>query len=170
MLSKRWYVAHCHANREFIAVENLIQQGIEVYAPFFMKVVRHARKIIEKKAPLFPRYIFVNFDIDADAWPCINNTRGVSKLICSQSDRLPLAVKPGVIELLRASENESGIVSLAALEYFKVGQKVRLVEGPFSGCVATYQGLTDNQRVEVLLNLLHTDVCMKVYAHEIEKL
>ena len=61
------------------------------------------------------------------------------------------------------------MVSLAALDLFKVGQQVRILEGAFAGHVAIYQKMMDKQRVEILINFLNQDVCMQMSAHAVEK-
>ena len=66
-----WIVAYCHANAEKKAEINLRRQGFEVYFPKYKKVRRHARRIDTVIRPLFPRYLFVEFEKALTLWRSI---------------------------------------------------------------------------------------------------
>jgi transcriptional antiterminator RfaH len=165
---RQWYAVYCQAGKERTARDQLINQNFDVYLPEFKKIVHHARRVIEKKSPLFPRYLFASFDKTNDAWRSINSTRGVIGLV-KAGNGIPQSIHKSTINNLKTSEDESGLVSLAALELFDVGQNVRILEGAFAGHIASYQKLTDDQRVEILLHFLTKDVRLQVSAHAIEK-
>ena len=67
----RWYVAQTHAQAEAKALLNLARQGFQSYLPQYVKRRRHARRVEWVKAPLFPRYLFVRFDLDVVVEPRI---------------------------------------------------------------------------------------------------
>jgi transcriptional antiterminator RfaH len=167
-IQRNWYAVYCHAQKERLAKEQLLNQGFDVYLPLYKKVTRHARQIREVSAPLFPRYLFVGFDAQKEQWRSVNSTRGVACLVM-QSGEKPRSVPDKVIYQLQESEDEVGLVSLAALELFQPGQSVRILEGVFAGHVAIYQKMTDKERAEILLHFLNQDVRMQVPAHAIEK-
>ena len=54
----RWCVAYTHSGKENLAAGQLAAQGFKTYLPKYRKTVRHARKVRDIKAPLFPRYLF----------------------------------------------------------------------------------------------------------------
>ena len=167
-MAKKWYVVYSHAQKESLAASEIYAQGFDVYHPVYKKIVRHARRVIEKKVSLFPRYLFVSLDIREDMWKCINSTRGVVKLIMLNHET-PKAVQDTIIDQLKISEDDDGLVSLAALNLFLPGQVVRVVDGPFSGQYATYKGFSDKQRVEILLEFLGKNVSLEVSSHSLEK-
>ena len=49
--------------------------------------MRHARKILNVRAPLFPGYLFVSLDLTRDRWRSINSTYGVLGLIMGGESR-----------------------------------------------------------------------------------
>ena len=59
-----WYIIHTLVNNETKALYNLSRQNFLVYMPKYKKVINHARKIKTVFKPLFPRYLFVHFDIN----------------------------------------------------------------------------------------------------------
>ena len=71
ILEPRWFVAHTQPNAEAKAAAHLMRQGFGVYVPRYLKRRRHARKIDIVAAPLFPRYLFVAVDLNAQRWRSI---------------------------------------------------------------------------------------------------
>ena len=147
-----WYVAHTQPRAEELAKSHLQRQGFTVYLPHYAKRRRHARRVDTVAAPLFPRYVFVAMDIDMARWRAIHSTRGVQYLVCN-GDR-PVAVPDGVIDEIRAREDESGMVMTVFPSTLKPGEPVRIVAGPLSGHEALFQCESDKDRVIVLLSLL----------------
>ena len=78
---KNWYVVNTKSREEFKANLNLVNQGFNTYIPRYKKSRRHARKIDIVYHPLFPKYLFVEFDMDMQNWACINSTVGVINLV-----------------------------------------------------------------------------------------
>lgn len=148
----RWYVVQTHVNAEVKAAGNLGRQGFSVYLPRYLKRRSHARKVETVARPLFPRYLFVAIDLAAQRWRSIQSTLGVSHLVCV-GDR-PAQVEDGVINALRAREDDVGFITLARRPAFSPGDKVRIVEGAFIDSLALVEDVSDHDRVAVLLNLL----------------
>jgi transcriptional antiterminator RfaH len=147
-----WYVVQTQPNAERKAVFNLMRQGYQVYLPQYLRRRRHARRVETVKAPLFPRYLFVAADAAAQRWRAIQSTIGVARLVC-QGDR-PAAVPAHIVAQLRAREDENGIVRLARVPMFTPGDMVRVQDGIFESCLGLVEGLTDGERVAILLDLL----------------
>ena len=59
---------------------NLKRQGFEAFCPRFRKTRRHARRIDQVLAPVFPGYIFVHFDRERNQWRAVNGTHGVGQV------------------------------------------------------------------------------------------
>ena len=70
----RWYLAHTRPNNERKAEFNLRAQGFTTFLPQIEKTIRHARRLKTVRRPLFPRYLFVQFDVAQDRWLSINGT------------------------------------------------------------------------------------------------
>lgn len=155
-----WYAVHTHVHGEDTASWHLRRQGFGVYLPKQAKTRRHARRTERIEAPLFPRYLFVSLDAARARWRAIHSTFGVSHLVCFGSE--PAPVPEEVIEDLRACENEVGLVDLGRRIRFRKGDRVRLLDGPFSDSIALFDGVSDERRVIVLLELLGRQVRVKV--------
>lgn len=90
-----WYVVQTHVNAEAKAACNLVRQGFEPYLPRYLRRRGHVRKVDQVAAPLFPRYLFVRIDMQAQRWSSIQSTSGVAPLVCNGSDPAPVA-RPGL--------------------------------------------------------------------------
>jgi transcriptional antiterminator RfaH len=149
---KEWYAAYTQANSESRASRHLVEQGFEVYLPVYRKSRRHARRVDVVSAPLFSGYVFIGMDIERIPWRVIDSTVGVRYLV--RNGERPAIVPPGIIESLRAREDEHGHVKFAEIETLSPGEQVRVVGGPFDNLVGTFERMTDRERVVILLELL----------------
>ncbi len=152
LVMPRWYVVQTQPNCEAKAVWHLGRQGFETYLPRYLKRRRHARRVDTVAAPLFPRYLFVSIDRAVQRWRSIQSTVGVSRLVCNGED--PASIADGVIDGLKRREDELGFVSLNQRPRFAIGEQVRIVDGIFANCLGLFDGLSDNERVAVLLDML----------------
>ena len=157
---RNWYVARTQPHAETRAAEHLRQQGFDVYLPRFLKSRRHARKTQSVARPLFPGYLFVAFDAASQRWHSIRSTRGVSQLV--GGDDGPYRIAENVVLEIKAREDETGFVRLIQRCSFARGDKVQLVEGVFSACLGFFDGMTDNDRVAVLLDMFGRRVRVNV--------
>lgn len=165
---KYWYVVHSNPQAEDNATNNLLMQGFDVFLPRYHKVRRHARKTDVVIAPLFPRYLFVAFDIETDRWLCINSTKGVSYLL--RQNGCPMKVPDGIIEALQETASPEKIVPLSSLVLFKRGDRLEVQEGAFAGYIGVFEKMTDGERVQLLLNLLGREVKLTVPLQAVQPL
>lgn len=163
---KQWFVVHTQPCKESIAQQHLIEQGFDAYLPRFKKTRRHARKVDEIQAPLFPRYLFVGIDLETDRWRSIQGTRGVSYLLVTNNR--PAVVPFGIVQSLKDQENADGLLPVESANVFAKGDRVRVLDGAFEGHMATIHRFDDKERVQLLLSFLgrETSVSVPVYALE----
>jgi transcriptional antiterminator RfaH len=147
----RWYVVQTQPHAELRAAQHLERQGFPTYLPRYRKRRRHARRLEIVAAPLFPRYLFVAVDLAAQRWRAIQSTVGVSHLVCNGADPAPIA--EAVIADLRNQERD-GFVRLPARPGFARGAAIRVIEGAFTSCLGLFEGMKDEERVTILLELL----------------
>lgn len=148
-----WYLLQCKPREVFRAVGHLHNQGYEAFAPTLSReVVRRGKRetVVE---PLFPHYCFVLLSDVADNWAPIRSTRGVTRLV--RFGELPLAVPETVMVALQAREAaiQTGITAPQAL--FEPGQQVTISDGPLAGLEAVFEARDGDERVILLLKLLH---------------
>ena len=157
---KQWYVAYTRPREESLAREHLNRQGFDVYLPQYLKRRSHARRIDTVPAPLFPRYLFVAFDIAESAWRVIHSTRGIVDLVRNGVD--PIVVKDGIIANIKGHEDEAGFVPVGKKLRLAPGDSFRIDGGAFSGLTAIFEAIKDSERVFALLSLLGRKVSVQV--------
>lgn len=155
----KWYAVHTQARAEAKARLHLERQGFLTYLPRYRKQRRHARRIDVVPAPLFPRYLFIAA-ADKQRWRAIQSTIGVSHLVCV-GDR-PAEVQDSVVVALQNLHDAEGFVVLETSPRFAPGEPVRVTGGAFANFIGLYEGLTDHQRVAILLDLLGRKVRMSI--------
>jgi transcription antitermination factor NusG len=156
---ERWYVATTLSGKERVASVNLANQKYRSLVPLQLTTRRHGRKLWTGFAPVFPRYIFVILDVERQRWRSVNGTLGVQRLIMENGR--PLAVAPGIVETLVQSTDERGAL-IFKCDGLAVGDRVRLLAGPFAGSFGVLQRLDGAARVQLLLELLGGEVKVAV--------
>jgi transcriptional antiterminator RfaH len=161
---KQWFVVHTQPCKETVACQHLEEQGYETYLPRFRKTRKHARKVEQILAPLFPRYLFISFDTDKDQWRSVQGTRGVSYLLTT--DNKPAEVPLRIVQSLKDRQTDEGLVAINTIMPFAKGDKVRVLDGAFKEHIAVFDKMDDKQRVQLLLNWLGREiaVCLPSYA------
>ena len=164
----RWYVVQTRALSETNALWHLQNQGYRCFLPRISAVRRHARRVVHVLAPLFPRYLFVQLDLNVARWRAVNGTRGVVRLLTDGAS--PLALPFGVVEALLQKCDTRGVVSLTAMGVFTKGLKVKIRSGTFAGQTAEVNEVfaEERDRVHVLLTLLGAETELQLPCYAIE--
>jgi transcriptional antiterminator RfaH len=150
--SSRWCVVQTHVHSEAKAAAHLLRQGYDIYLPRYLKRRRHARRVENVPAPLFPRYLFVGLDLETARWRSIQSTQGVSHLICNSNE--PALMPLSVIADLRKREDDNGLIRLDPPPLYAPGDKIRVVDGVFGDSFGLFEGMADRDRIAILLDLL----------------
>jgi transcription elongation factor/antiterminator RfaH len=162
---ERWFVLFTLPRQEKRAQIQLENQSYRTFLPKREKTVRHARKLTTVVAPFFPRYMFIILDPEHDQWRPINGTLGVARLVM-QGER-PNPVPAGIVETLIASTGAQGFLQLRP--QLKVGDPVRLTQGPFAEYLGTLDRLDESGRVRVLLDMLGRQVPVLAEGRHVEQ-
>lgn len=157
---RRWYLLQCKPREVFRAVEHLANQGFVAFVPTLRReVVRRSKRdtVVE---PLFPHYCFVSLSDLADNWAPIRSTRGVTKLV--RFGDMPLAVPDVVVAALQAREAAEQAGNIEPQALFSPGQRVTISDGPLAGLEAVFSARDGDERVILLLKILHQQQVVKV--------
>jgi transcription antitermination factor NusG len=156
--AERWYVVHTLPHRELCAERQLLAQGFRAFLPRHRKTVRHARQLRTVSAPVFPRYLFVALDLGRDRWRSVNGTFGVAHLV--MGEEFPIPLPQGVVEGLTAARSPDGHLRFDA--GLAIGQRVRVLTGPFADLIGELARVDGGGRVQVLLRLLGSEVPVRI--------
>lgn len=171
---KLWYVVHCYSGYEN-KVRHAIEQRIEtmgmrdkifdVIVPTEeeIEVKDGKRRTVERR--VFPGYILVEMKMDEDSWYVVRNTPGVTGFVGMGNDPTPLRPEE-VSQIMKRMSDESPKVKVT----FKVGQKVRIVDGPFNDFIGTVAAIDpDKSKVRVMVNFFGRDTPVELDFLEVEK-
>jgi transcriptional antiterminator RfaH len=125
----KWYVIQSKPRQEFRALENLQNQGFEVFLPINRVQKLQLAQIKIKEEPLFARYFFIRLEHETINWGLIRSTKGVCKLIRFGLESAPASVDDQVILFLKSKFDNQG--SLKPL--FEDQEKISIKSGPFRG-------------------------------------
>lgn len=91
-----WYVVETELKREIVAQDCINELGLETYLPRMPRITRSHHRFADPYLNIFPRYLFVQFDLAADrmVWPAIRRQRGVRTLLGASGDGIPTAIRP----------------------------------------------------------------------------
>lgn len=162
-----WFCIKAKPRQENVAVRNLRALGeVEVVFPKLRRTRRGHEKNKVVVEPLFPGYVFLRFD-PQEYHGSVRSTRGVLHLV-SRNDR-PVEVDASVIEELRALGPDATLSMLD--EELKIGAKVRVIRGIFSGSEGEVVRLhAPQQRIAVLLSLLGSEQSVEMPLDDVEGL
>lgn len=166
MLKEKWYLVKLKPNGFERAVINLERQGIEIFMPWTMRRVRSGKRYIQKKQPLFSGYIFIAVDPDVVAWRTVNSTYGVAQVV-TFGNQLPSHLPEELISGLKARCDEQSF--LLPPSDLKIGEKVKIISGPFTDFVATIETLPSETRLGILFDCLGHKVPAEIGVGNVER-
>ena len=133
---KRWYVVHTYSgyeNKVKVNLEKRIEYMNMGEKIFRIEVpqktvtqIKGGRKQ-EKDEKIFPGYVLVEMIMDEDSWYVVRHTAGVTKFVGSAKKPIP-AKDSEIKKIINRSSSQTQKIELDV----KVGDKVRIISGPFA--------------------------------------
>ena len=133
---KRWYIVHTYSGYEnkvkvnlekMIENQNLGDRIFRIEVP--QKTVTQIKggKKTEKEEKVFPGYVLVEMIMDEETWYVVRHTTGVAKFVGSAKKPIP-AKDSEIKKIINRSSSQTQKIELDV----KVGDKVRIISGPFA--------------------------------------
>jgi transcriptional antiterminator RfaH len=163
--TQHWYAVHCKQLKERLAAVELEKRlGLTVYLP---EVIRHFRRQVQR-APLFPRYLFVDVNLEVVTPSQINSIPGVVRLVAF--GEMPQPVPAVVIEAISKQVDQFNAQGGLLEHRFHPGQTVRVKGGPLEGLEGVFVGPMDaSERVRLLIEFLGRLQEVKIEVNMLEK-
>jgi len=159
-----WYLLYCKRGQLLRAKDHLERQSVKCFTPIasIEKMVQGKRTTVDE--PLFPNYMFVEFDPELIHTTTIHSTRGVSHFV--RFGTLPAIVPQQVIDELANTEFDQVLCPETPFP----GDHVEITDGSFEGIRAIFAEPDGEARSMLLLNLLNKQVRQSVKNTDFRKI
>lgn len=142
-----WYLIYTKANHEDAVASKLVRAGFQVLNPKIRERRYVKNQLKDVLFPLFPCYIFVEFDSSAN-YRLIKYTRGIKSVVGPENS--PTVVSPGIVREIKR-RSTAGTHEIKTMS-FEPGQEVLIKAGPLEGFMAVFEKeLKGTERVSILL-------------------
>lgn len=167
----RWYVVHTysgHENKVKVNIEKLaLNRGMQ---DKILDVVVPTEEVVEvkdngqrkvKTRKLYPGYVIIKMIVDTDSWYLVRNTQGVTGFVGHGSNPIPLTDE----EVCRM-----GIEKVHIEVDFKVGDTVRVINGPFATQVLEVEDInTEKQMIRAKTSMFGRNTTIELEFGQVEK-
>jgi transcriptional antiterminator NusG len=152
-----WYVIHSYSGYENKVKKNL-ESRIETMGmqDYIFEVVVPTEEVVELRdgkrrtveQRIFPGYVLVDMIMTDESWFVVRNTPAVTGFVGSGTEPTPLRDEEAE-GILRRMEEEAPKVKVS----FRIGDSVRIVDGPFTDFLGTVDGLNlEKGKVRLLVS------------------
>lgn len=151
----RWYVLHLKSGRTQSVIDQLELVGVEYYSPSCRSLRQWKDRKVWLESPLFPGYVFVKM-----LWSEKRKVVNLAGVICMLGTEAS-SVDVEILDHIRTA-SRMGVVSPS--DGFEIGERVRVVRGPFEGLAGVLVSKGAEARLVVRLEpiskpfVLHTSV------------
>lgn len=172
---RAWYVVHSYSGHEN-KVEGNLKQRIEtmgmqdrifhVVVPTQEEVEIRDGQRRSSRRRVFPGYILVQMVMDDESWYVVRNTPGVTGFVGSGMSPVPLSQEE-VDKILHRMEEEQPRIKVS----FRVGETVRITEGPFVDFMAVVDDLyPERGKVRLLVSFFGRETPVEMDFLQVESI
>ena len=173
--SGEWYVVHSYSGYENKVKKNLEQRietmGMQnkifrVIVPTEEEVeIRDGQRRTSRRR-VFPGYILVEMVMDDESWYVVRNTPGVTGFVGTGTRPIPVS-QDEVDKILQRMETEQPRIRVS----FRVGETVRITEGPFADFMAVVDTLyPERGKVRVLVSFFGRETPVEMDFLQVERI
>jgi transcriptional antiterminator NusG len=172
---RHWYVIHSYSGYENKVKKNL-ESRIESMGmqDYIFEVVVPTEEVVELKEGrrrtveqrIFPGYVLVDMILTDESWFVVRNTPGVTGFVGSGSQPTPLREEEANA-ILRRMEEEAPKVKVS----FRIGDSVRIVDGPFTDFMGTVDDLNlEKGKVRLLVSFFGRETPVELDFLQVERM
>ena len=170
-LVPRWYVIHTYSgyeNKVKTDLENTIKN--RELGEYFFDIIVPMEEQIEIKdgkrktnlKKVFPGYVLIKMIVTEKTWYIVRNTRGVTGLVGSGTDPIPLTE-----DEIRAMGFEISEVNID----YDVNDSVRVMDGPLQDFVGTVTEINkEKHKVKVLVSMFGRETPVELEFSQVQKI
>lgn len=176
-MAKRWYVVHAYSGFEK-SVQKVLRERIErsdisdLFGQILVPVeevvdIKNGRKSIAERK-FFPGYVLVEMEVTDETWHLVKSTPKVTGFVGGTGNR-PTPISKKEVESIMQQIQE-GVEKPKPKVLFEVGERVRVVDGPFND----FNGMVDEvnyerNKLRVLVQIFGRDTPVELEFAQVEK-
>ena len=162
---KYWYAVYVRSRHEKKVYHLFEEKGLESSLPLIKTTRQWSDRKKKVEVPLFRGYVFIRIDIRKDKFNILK-TDGVVKFIGmgKNPSRIPdeqIHWVHMIVEKSDTVKNEKGI---------PVGQKVRVIAGPFKGVEGVAMRVGNQSRLVIVIESIMNAVSVEISPNYLEKI
>lgn len=172
---KKWYIVHTYSgyeNKVKVNLEKRIEYMNMADKIFRVEVpqktitqIKGGRKQ-EKEEKIFPGYVLVEMIMDEDSWYVVRHTAGVTKFVGSAKKPIP-AKDSEIKKIIHRSTTQTQKIEMDV----KVGEKVRIISGPFAEFVGDITEVyPDKAKLRAMVSIFGRETPVELEYKQIQKL
>lgn len=172
----RWYVLHVYSGFEAKVAEAIrdkaAKQGIEdriedILVPTEEVVEIKRGQKVNSERKVFPGYVLAKMDMSDQIWHLVKDTPKVTGFLGGGNKPVPISEKEAARLIVQLQE---GIEKPRAAITFEIGEKVKVMEGPF----ASFEGMVEEideakGRVKVSVSIFGRATPVELEFGQVEK-
>ena len=162
---RSWYAVYVRSRHEKSVYSALLDKGIDASLPMMTVVRKWSDRKKKMQIPLFRGYVFVKIDVNIDNLNVLQ-TAGVVKFIGIRNK--PSRIPDEQIHWMHMLVAESDTVR--AEKEIPVGQRVRVMIGPFKGIKGVVRRVGSRSRLVVLVESIMQAVSIEINPNYLEKI
>ncbi len=148
--SRAWYVLHTRSRFEQVVFDGLEKKSLETFLPKVTTLSKRRDRRLKIRIPLFPGYVFVRSDLNPHERLEIVKTIGVVRLVGNKDGPIPVPDEAiNSLRIMVAGDNR-----VLTGTRMKKGDRVIVVDGPFTGIMGTFVRYRGRGRVVVSIEAL----------------
>ena len=160
-----WFLAYTRPRLESVALQNLQQQGFDVYLPFYKRLKKSDAGMDAIFEPMFPRYVFFRASHQAQSIAPVRSTRGVAQVVSFGHE--VATIRADTLDAIGQVEGERNAADVSELSSFNSGHVVRFRNTALSGLEGVVKSVS-SCRVAVLQEFMGRQQLVGVAHHQLE--
>jgi len=171
----QWYALHTYSGMEKSIKKDIEHRAsVEGLREFLGEVIVPEEKIVEIKdgkrkehaKNFMPGYVFVQLEENEELFKVIEEVRGVTSFVGAGDSRTPLSEEE--VENVRGLVEDKKDKPRAEIKY-RIGDKVKVIEGPFANFVGTIDNIDfDKAKLRVMVSIFGRSTPVELEVLQVE--
>lgn len=164
LLERKWYVLYTRPKFEKKITQEILYQDTECYLPVRNELRKWSDRMKSIQSPLFANYVFVKMHLSEKTR--ILSIPGVIRMVSFEGR--PVSISQEEIDKIKRIEAKGS--DLTTEYFYCIGDKVRVVQGIFSGLEGILLRKSNQVRFVIKLPVINQAVSVEIESCQVERI